>query len=140
MKNKFLNFLKRYYILIILSLLHPCAMATTVYWGRIFITESALGPFRTYDLYVIFLIPILYFIYGCVAYIMTKKVFISNIIPTVIFLIYFGISVFKDFEFSIEKFYAMLFFVLFPIAFSMLGTLVTVGVYKIKKFIKKSVG
>lgn len=139
MKNRFLSFLKRYYILMILSLVHPLAMTTTEHWGRIIITKNALGPFRTYDFYLICFLPIFYFIYGCITYIITKKAFIPNAIPTIIFFIYFSVFYLKDIDFSIENFHSMLFFALFPIVFSMIGTLITAGFYKVIKFAKKSV-
>lgn len=139
MKNRFLIFLKRNYILIILSFVHPLAMSTVQYWGRITISRDALGPFRTYDFYLICFLPIFYFIYGCVANVITKKIIIPNTILTVVFFIYFAVLYLSHFDFEMEKFYEILFFTLFPIVFSMLGTLITAGFYKAVKFIKKSI-
>ena len=133
MENRFLNFFKRYYILMILSLVHPLAMTTTKYWGRIIITRTNLGPFRTYDFYLFCFVPISYLIYGCITYIITKKIFIPNAIPTVIFFIYFCIFHLKNLDFSTEKFHAILFFTLFPIVFSILSTLLTAGFYTIRR-------
>ena len=138
MNNRFLVFLKRHYILIILGLVHPLAMATTQYWGNIIISQDALGPFRTYDFYLICFLPIFNFIYGCIMYIIAKKIFISNAIPTIIYFIYFGVFYLKDFIFSIEHFYTMLFFTLFPIVFSMIGTGITAFIHRIIKSLKEN--
>ena len=136
MKNRFLTFLKKYYILIILSLVHPLAMATTQYWGRVIISRNALGPFRTYDFYLICFLPIFNFIYGCIMYIIAKNVFISNAIPTIIYFLCFGVLYLKDLAFSIDYFYSILFFSLFPIVFSMIGAGVTAFIYRIIKSLK----
>ena len=138
MKKRFLTFLKRHYILMILGLVHPFAMATTQYWGNIIISRDALGPFRTYDFYLICFLPIFNFIYGCIMYIIAKKIFIANAIPTIIYFIYFGFFYLKDFIFSIEHFYTMLFFTLFPIVFSIIGTGITAFVYRIIKSLKEN--
>ncbi len=101
--------------------------------------RDALGPFRTYDFYLICFLPIFYFIYGCVGNVITKKIIIPNTILTVVFFIYFAVLYLSHFDFEMEKFYEILFFTLFPIVFSMLGTLTTAGFYKAVKFIKKSI-
>ena len=138
MKNRFLKFLQRYYILIILSLVHPLAMVTAEYWGNVIITRGALGPFRSYDFYLVCFLPIFHFVYGGISFIITKKVFIPNFTPTAIYFMYFGALYLKKFDFAIENFYSMLFFSLFPIVFSMIGTLITAGVSKVIKSMKKS--
>ena len=137
-KKRFLDFLKRYYILMILSLVHPLAMATTQYWGNIIISRDVLGPFRTYDFYLICFLPIFSFIYGCIMYIIAKNVFVSNAIPVIIYFICFGVSYLKDLVFSIDYFYSMLFFTLFPIVFSMMGAGITALIYSIIKSIKEN--
>lgn len=136
MKNRFLAFLKRYYILMVFGLVHPLAMATTQYWGNVIISRDALGPFRTYDFYLICFLPIFNFIYGCIMYIIAKNVFISNAIPTIIYFICFGVFYLKDLVFSIDYFYSILFFTLFPIIFSMIGAGVTAFIYRIIKSLK----
>lgn len=133
MKNRFLAFLKRYYILMILSLVHPLAMATTQYLGDIIISRNALGPFRTYDFYLICFLPIFNFIYGCIMYKIAKNVFVSNAIPIIIYFICFGVFYLKDLVFSIDYFYSILFFTLYPTIFSLIGAGVTAFFYKIIK-------
>ena len=136
MKNWFLAFLKRYYVLMILGLVHPLAMATTQYWGKVIISSNALGPFRTYDLYLICFLPIFNILYGCIMYIIAKNVFISNAIPTIIYFIYFGVFYLKDLVFSRDYFYSIMFFSLFPIVFSMIGAGITAVIYRTIKSLK----
>ena len=118
MKSNFLNFLKRNFIFIILSFVHPLAMLTFKYWGTIVLSNTALGPFRTYDFYVICFLPIFHFIYGCVAYIIIKKIWFPQLILFVssfVFLIIFNIHMlFNGMALSVIS-----------IIFSLIGTIVT---------------
>lgn len=133
MKNRFLIFLKKYYILIFLSLVHPLAMATTQHWGRIVLwSKDFFGDVLTYDVYFICFIPIAYIIYGCITYLYFKKAFIPNAIPTIIFSTYFCCVYLKDFDL-----FSILFFTLFPIVFSIAGTAITALIYYIVKSIKE---
>lgn len=136
MKNRFLAFLKRYYILMILGLVHPLAMATTQYWGNIILSRDALGPFRTYDFYLICFLPIFSFIYGCIMYIIAKNIFVSNAVLTVIYFICFSVSYLEELLFSTHYFYSILFFTLFPIIFSMIGSGITAFIYRVIKSLK----
>lgn len=136
MKNRFLDFLKRYYILMILGLVHPLAMATTQYWGNIILSRDALGPFRTYDFYLICFLPIFSFIYGCIMYIIAKNIFVSNAVLTVIYFICFSVSYLEELLFSTHYFYSILFFTLFPIIFSMIGSGITAFIYRVIKSLK----
>ncbi len=137
MKNRFLAFLKRYYILMILSLVHPLAMATTQYWGDKLISRDALGPFRTYEFYLICFLPIFSFIFGCIMYKITKRVFVSNVISMIIYFIWFGVFYLKDLVFSIDHFYSILFFALFPVVFSTIGASITAFIYYVRKQMKE---
>lgn len=132
-KNRFLAFLKRYYILMILGLVHPLAMATSQYWGNIIISRDALGPFRTYEFYLIYFLPIFNLMYGYIMYRIAKNVFFSNVIPTTIYFIYFGFSYLKDIVLSINYFYSILFFTLYPIVFSIIGAGATAFIIKSSK-------
>ena len=136
MKNRFLTFLKRYYILMILGLVHPLAMATTQYWGNIILSRDALGPFRTYDFYLICFLPIFSFIYGCIMCIIAKNIFVSNAVLTVIYFICFSVSYLKELVFSTDYLYSILFFTLFPIVFSMIGSGITAFIYRVIKSLK----
>ena len=59
-------------------------MSTIQYWGTIVIFRDALGPTRMYDLYLVLILPIFHFLYGCVAYIITKKIWLSQLILLII--------------------------------------------------------
>ena len=137
MINRFLAFLRRYYIVMILSLVHPLAMATTQYWGNIIISQNALGPFRTYDFYLICFLPIFNFMYGCIMYIIAKSVFVSNAIPIIIYFICFGAFYLKDLVSSTNYFYSILFFTVFPIIFSMIGASITAFIFHMIKSAKE---
>jgi hypothetical protein len=120
----------------ILGLVHPLAMATTQYWGNIILSRDALGPFRTYDFYLICFLPIFSFIYGCIMYIIAKNIFVSNAVLTVIYFIYFSVSYLKELVFSIDYLYSILFFTLFPIIFSMIGSGIAAFIYRVIKSLK----
>ena len=135
MKNKLLDFLKRYWILIILSLIYPLVMVYFRLFGNTVIWRNALGDFGVYELYIIFILPILHVIYGCVTYAVTKKILIPNAIPAVIYFVYFlpGALRFKRAE---DVFVSIVIFVLVPVAFSIIGTLATAGIYKMVDIMK----
>lgn len=136
MKNRLCFLGERYYVLIILSLLHPLAMATTRYWGQFVITTTALGDFRTYELYIGCLLPTFCFIYGCISYIMTKKIFIPIGITLAFYTLWFVVYYFIRTPFATNNLGSILFFSLFPIFFAFLGTIIAAIFYLIKKFIK----
>ena len=129
MKNIFSRFVKRNYILIILSCVHPFLMSTIQYWGTIVISRDALGPNRIYDLYLVFLLPIFNFLYGCVAYIITKKIWFPQLILFVssfVFLIIFNIHMlFNGMALSVVS-----------IIFSLIGTGITAFICWIIREIK----
>ncbi len=134
MKNKLLDFLKRYGILIILSLIYPLVMVYFRFFGNTIIGRNELGPYGIYELYIIFILPALHVIYGCVTYAVTKKILIPNAIPAVTYILYF-LSFAVHFNRAEDGFFAML-FALVPVAFSVIGTLATAGIYKMVDIMK----
>lgn len=131
MKNRFLSFLKRYYILIILSLLHPLAIITVQYWGGIVISRGVLGPFRTSDFYLIFIMPIFHFIYGCIAYKITKKIFIPSSIVILTNFVFLCLISLVKLNFSIDMIMQILLFPMLTAIFSMIGAGITAFIYRI---------
>lgn len=135
MKNRLLSFLKKYYCLVIFSLLHPLAMATADIWGGIRLGSNALGPIRTYDIFFLSFEPLLHFAYGCIAYLCTRKILLANAIPTIIYFAYVSIALFQPCDEFYDYVIIVSFFVLFPIVFSLLGTFITAGLHKTYTFI-----
>ena len=129
MKKKFLSFWKRNYIFIILSLVHPIAIATSQYWGKTIIQRNALGPLTLSGLYGVFLSPILHFIYGCIAYKITKNIVIPNIILIIIYFICFCFLDLVYHESLLNVLLGFAFYVGFPTAFSLIGAFVTWFIY-----------
>ena len=135
MKNKLLDFLKRYWILIILSLIYPLVMVYFRLFGNTVIWRNALGDFGVYELYIIFILPILHVIYGCITYAVTKKILIPNAIPAVIYFLYF-FPLAVGFKRAEDVFVSIAIFVLVPVVFSVIGTLATAGIYKMVDVMK----
>ena len=135
MKNKLLDFLKRYGILIILSLIYPLVMVYFRFFGNTTITRHALGDFGVYELYIIFILPALQVVYGCITYAVTKKILVPNAIPSVIYFVYFLPGALR-FNRAEDVFVSIVIFVLVPIAFSVFGTLATAGIYKMVDIMK----
>ena len=138
MKKVILDFLKKYYVLMLVSLIHPIAVATDGYWGHTIIVQNATVLFRTYELYLICILPILHFVYGCVTYMVTKKIIVPIAVPTVIYMVGFSILAFRGFIFTLDNFLTMIILALFPIVFAWLGILVTLGIYHLIKATKES--
>lgn len=77
-------------------------------------------------MYLICVMPLLHFIYGCIAYAVTKKVLIPIAIPAVIYFVYYSICSLKGYEIG-----AILFGSFLPIVFVVPGILIAAGFYKV---------
>jgi hypothetical protein len=135
MKNKLLDFLKRYGILIILSLIYPLVMVYFRFFGNTTISKNALGDFGYYEFYIILILTALHVVYGCITYAVTKKILIPNAIPAVIYFLYF-FPLAVGFKRAEDVFVSIAIFVLVPVVFSVIGTLATAGIYKMVDIMK----
>ena len=132
MKNRFLSFLKKNYITVILSLIYPLVTLTNLgFLGNTVIGYDDLGPTDLFDVYIVFAVPLLHFIYGCIMCRTVKNALIANIITTIVYLICFSVASFPEYELI-----QVVFFSLFPIVFSLLGTGITALIKLIYKNIK----
>lgn len=124
MKKRFLNFLRKYWICLLLSVLMVIGISLSTYYA-----ESIL--------YLIIGMPLYSLIYGCLSYIKTKKIWLPQLIIYLITCIYFfGFNLIIDKE--IDAWKNILLVSVYPVAFSLIGTSITAFIYYIIKSIKEN--
>ena len=73
MINRFLNFLRRYWICILLSVIMVIGISLSTRYANLYESGSGMIRFDLRELYLIFGLPLYSLIYGCLSYIKTKK-------------------------------------------------------------------
>ena len=137
MKNRFLSFLRRYWICILLSVLMGIGIFLSVYYSESYKIGSDMIKFDLSILYIIYVIPIYSLIYGSLSYVKVKKVWIPQLILYFITTIsYFVINLIIDKE--IDAWKNILFFSVYPVIFSLIGAGIASFIYNIIKSIKKN--
>ncbi len=129
MKNRFLGFLKKYWICILLNLILLLGMFLSKCFGNLYVIKNDLLSYNLHTLYVIKAIPIYSFVYGCLSYFVCKKIWIPQLI--------FAISTILSFVLiaSISKvvkdlIIGVLIITPFYLICSTIGTLITIVIYR----------
>ena len=129
--KKILSFIKKNYILIILSFVYPMIMLTNIgFLGNIRVGYDELGPTDVYDIFLVFIVPISSFIYGIITYLITKKALVPNFISAIIYFVCFSVISLPDYFDALVQIF---FFTLFPIIFSLSGSGITAFICMIVK-------
>ena len=134
MKNRFLNFLKKYWLCILLSLIMVAGLYLSSHYADLYETgsEGDMIRFDLGDLYLIYGLPLYSLIYGCLSFIKVKKIWLPQLILfTITFLHWFIYGVDALFWGGTYLWSAV------PVLFSLIGTRITVFIYKIIKSIKE---
>jgi len=93
MKNKFLEFFKKYWLCLLLCVLKCIGKAISTYYADSLVIGSDMIKFDLSDLYLIYVVPIYSLIYGISSYVRTKKIWVPQLILYVITcMYYFGFS------------------------------------------------
>lgn len=120
MKNKFLEFLQKYWFCFLMSVLKCIGKAISTYYADSLVIGSDMIKFDLSDLYLIYVVPVYSLIYGISSYVRTKKIWVPQLILYVITcMYYFGFSliVYKD----IGAWENILMVSLSPVVFSLIG-------------------
>ena len=120
MKNKFLEFFKKYWLCLLLCVLKCIGKAISTYYADSLVIGSDMIKFDLSDLYLIYVVPIYSLIYGISSYVRTKKIWVPQLILYVITcMYYFGteLIVYKD----IGAWKNILVFSVCPVIFSLIG-------------------
>ena len=95
MKNRFWEFLQKYWFCFLMSVLMCIGVAISTYYANCLVVGSDMIKFNLADLYLIYVVPIYSLIYGIVSYVKTKKILIPQVISYVIICIYYFSSLFN---------------------------------------------
>ena len=135
MKNRFLSFLRRYWICILLSVIMVIGLHLSSRYADLYETGSAgdMIRFDLYDLYIVYAMPLYSLVYGCLSYIIVKKTWFPQ-------LILFGVTFIYWFISGIEALFWEGTYILsaVPIIFSLIGAGIASFIYNIIKSIKKN--
>lgn len=137
MKNRFLNFLKKYRFCILLSVIMVIGIFLSNYYADCYKIGGDMIKFDLSSLYHIYVIPTYSLIYGCLSYVKIKKSWVPQVILYLITCIYyFGANLIIDKE--TDAWGNILLFSVYPVVFSLIGTGITTFVYNIIKSVKKN--
>lgn len=134
MKNRFLNFLRKYWLSILLSVIMLIGIFLSTRYADLYHNGSDILPMNLRDLYIIYAMPLCSLIYGCLSYIKAKKIWFPQLILFVITTTYwlvFDINT-TDWEGAYIIWSAVL------VLFSLIGSSMTAFVYFMKKTIKEN--
>ena len=133
MKNRFLKFLRKYWFCFLLGVIMVTGISLSTHYAELYEIGSDMVQFDLHDLYLIYVMPLYSFVYGCLSYTILKKVWIPQ-------LILFGVTFIYWFIYGIEALFWEGTYILsaVPLIFSLIGAGITAFIYKIIKSIKEN--
>ena len=137
MKNRFLNFLKKYWLCILLSVIMVIGISLSTRYANLHESGSAgsMIQFNLRDLYLIFGLPLYSLIYGCLSYIKTKRIWIPQFVICVSSFLYWLIL---DVNALAIAWAGTFIWSAYPVIFSLIGTLITAYIFYIIKAMKEN--
>lgn len=136
MKNRFLNFLQKYWFCLLLSLIMVVGVSLSDYYAYLYEFGSDKIKFGLSTLYLVYVIPIYSLIYGCSSYVKIKKVWIPDLIlyfTTCIYFLCTNLIIDKE----TDSWGNILIFSVYPVIFSFVGRGISALIYSIINSIKK---
>ena len=135
MKKRFFDFLKKHWFCFLLSIIMVIGIHLSTRYADLYETGS-VGDMIRFDLgelYLIYVIPLYSFVYGCLSYIILKKAWLPQ-------LILFGVTFIHWFIYGIDALFWEGTYILsaVPVIFSLIGTGIASFIYTIIKSIKKN--
>lgn len=129
MQNRFLNFIRKYWLSILLSLIMVLGITLSIKYSYLYQSDSEVFPFDLSTVYLLCVIPIYSLIYGCLSYVKAKKVWVPQLILyTATFIYFFAVRS------TSEVLLDILLFSMYPVAFSLIGSSITAFIcYIVKK-------
>lgn len=133
MKNRFLNFLRKYWLCILFSVIMIIGVSVSTYCANLYESGRGYIRFDLRELCLVFGLPVYSIIYGCLSYIKTKRIWVPQFILCIITFLYW-------FRFDINELAWAGTFIwsAYPVIFSLIGTGITSLIYKMVKSIKKN--
>ena len=130
--NKIFEFLRKYWLCFLFSVLMVVGIFLSTAYKDMYESGSGYIRFDLSELYLIFGMPLYSLIYGCLSYVVLRKVWVPQLILFVIAFIYW-------FRFDIDALFWAGTFIwsVYPIVFSLLSAGITAYIYYIIKSIKE---
>ena len=88
MKNRFLNFLKKYWLCILLSVIMVIGLSLSTTFADLYESGRGYIRFDLRDLCLVFGLPLYSIIYGCLSYIKIKGIWVPQFILCIITFLY----------------------------------------------------
>ena len=110
------EFLKKNYLVIILSLVHPLALTTVDRWRDVIIDHNE---------YLFAFVPLFHFVYGCIMYRTAKKVWAPVAIPSIVYFAFFILLYLFQYRDLLLSLILTLFVSVYPLVFALVGSLLT---------------
>ncbi len=132
MKVRFLNFLKKYKICFLLSVIMVMGLSLTTRYAYLYESGDYIS-FDLRELYLVCIVPLYSIAYGCLSYTIFKKIWFPQLIIFVIAFAYW-------FRFDTETldWPGTYIWSVYPVVFSLVGTFITAFIFSIVKSIKKN--
>ena len=129
MKNRFLNFLRKYWFCFLLSVIMVVGIFLTTVYADLYETRGGLD---LEEAYLVLGLPLYSLIYGCLSYIKTKRIWIPQ-------LVLCGISFLYWFRYGMGALFweGTYIWSMYPVIFSLIGASITAFICYIIKSIKE---
>jgi len=143
MKNRFLNFLKKYRFCILLNIIMIIGMFLASVYSNLYKTGSggSMIRFDLRDLYLIFGLPVYSLIYGFLSYIKIKRIWIPQLILYVSSFLYWFIYWWLIFGINalvIVAWAGTFILSAYPVLFSLIGSVITAFICYLIKSMKEN--
>lgn len=132
MKNRVFGFLKKYWFCFLLSVIMVIGVSLTTRYADLYVSGRGTIRFDLQAMYLILGIPLFSLTYGCLSFVKLKKVWLPQLI---IFLISF--AYWFRFDIGNLSWAGTYIWSVYPVVFSLIGTLVTAAVCFVIKSIKE---
>lgn len=132
MKNRFLNFLKKYLLCILLSVIMVVGISLSTRYAELYKTGSdgSMIRFDLRDLYLVFGLPLYSLTYGCLSYIKTKRIWLPQLILCFVSFLYW-------FRFITTLAAGTFIWMVYPVIFSLIGASITAFICYVRKQMKE---
>lgn len=134
MKNRFLSFLRKYWLCFLLSIIMVIGIYLSTCYAHLYESgsEGDMIRFDLRELYLVIGLPLYSVIYGCTSYIKTRRILVPQLILCIIAFLYW-------FRFDINElaWAGTYIWSVYPVIFSLIGTILTAFIYSIIKSIKE---
>lgn len=132
MKNWFLNFLRKYWLCVLLSVIMVIGLSLSTVFADLYESGRGYIRFDLRELYLIFGLPLYSLIYGCLSYIKTKRIWVPQLILCIAAFLYWF-----RFDINALAWEGTFIWSACPVIFSLIGASITAFIYYIIKSTKE---